>query len=259
MIVMDLIQLLENNNAILILVIIIIVVIILVRISKSKHSKHSKDASKSNFGGQAYQKNILESLPYDDRLDYTNLYNKLNRIHNDYSDIRKKALLDYQITEAIDSIQTKAFDSRIHIENYWKNCKQKEKFYQCIGLHYASFTLANKIKREQENIREEFVRLKKECDRMSMEINKLNKQIDNAKGIYRYTLMQQHKELCNQHQRASKIKGIFGSRNTQFLNMVKEQNNKTREYREYIINNFGIKGKQWGEKLKNRKLDLVQE
>ena len=88
---------------------------------------------------------------------------------------------------------------------------------------------------------------------MSMEINKLNKQIDNAKGTYRYTLMQQHKELCNQHQRASKIKGIFGSRNTQFLNMVKEQNNKTREYREYIINNFGIKGKQWGEKLKNRK------
>lgn len=37
--------------------------------------------------------------------------------------------------------------------------------------------------------------------------------------------------------------------------MVKAQNNKTREYRDYIINNFGIKGRQWGDKLRKRKLD----
>lgn len=106
--------------------------------------------------------------------------------------------------------------------------------------------------------KEKISKLKYECDRLSVEIDKLNIKIQNTRGTHRYELMQEHKKLCNQHQRASKLKGIFGSRNTQFLNMVKAQNDRTREYRDYIINNFGAKGKQWGDRLRKRKMDQVQ-
>ena len=53
------------------------------------------------------------------------------------------------------------------------------------------------------------------------------------------------------------LKNIFGSRNTQYLNKVKEQNKITMEYREYIIRNFGQKGRAWGQRLKKRKLDQI--
>lgn len=39
--------------------------------------------------------------------------------------------------------------------------------------------------------------------------------------------------------------------------MVIAQNDKTREYRNYIIKSFGVKGKQWGDKLRKRKMDQI--
>lgn len=253
---MNFIELLKNYGVYLILTIIIVTVIISIISSKRKHRKNKNNSYSSSFGGQSYQNSILNSLPYEDRLDYTNLYNKIDRIQNIIN--VNKISLDEQKSEAIDSIQAKVTDSQIHIENHWRKLKQKKEFYHCIGLHYASFTLADKIKREQESIREVFVKLKYECDRLSVEIDKLNIKIQNTRGTHRYELMQEHKKLCNQHQRASKLKGVFGSRNTQFLNMVKAQNDRTRQYRDYIINNFGAKGKQWGDRLRKRKMDQVQ-
>lgn len=246
-------ELLKSYGVYFVFAIIIVVVIIIIINSNRNHKNNSFS---SRFGGQSYQKNILDSLPYEDRLDYTNLYSKIDKIQNIIN--VSKLALDDQKSEAIDSIQAKVTDSQIHIENHWRKLKQRKDFYHCIGLHYASFTLADKIKREQEIIREVFVKLKNECNGLSDEIEKLNIQIPNARGTRRYELMQEHKRLCSQHQRASKLKGLFGSRNTQFLDMVKAQNDRTREYRDYIINNFGTKGKQWGDRLRKRKMDQVR-
>lgn len=246
-------ELLKSYGVYFVFAIIIVVVIIIIINSNRNHKNNSFS---SRFGGQSYQKNILDSLPYEDRLDYTNLYSKIDKIQNIIN--VSKLALDDQKSEAIDSIQAKVTDSQIHIENHWRKLKQRKDFYHCIGLHYASFTLADKIKREQEIIREVFVKLKNECNGLSDEIEKLNIQIPNARGTRRYELMQEHKMLCSQHQRASKLKGLFGSRNTQFLDMVKAQNDRTREYRDYIINNFGTKGKQWGDRLRKRKMDQVR-
>lgn len=69
--------------------------------------------------------------------------------------------------------------------------------------------------------------------------------------------MQQHQKLCAQHKRICQMKNIFGGRNAQYLNQVKAQNKVTMEYREYIIHNFGQKGRAWGERLQKRKLDQV--
>ena len=238
---------------IIIAIILLVIILIIKHIKTTNKNETQKSHSSLNFGEQEYKSTILESLPYDDRLNYSNLYNRLDSIQNTIE--RSRIALDQQQTDAIESIQSKITSSQIYIDNYWKTQKQKRNFYHCIGLHYASFTLADNIKREQESIRDAFVKSKLECDKLSNEIERLNKTIENAHGSYRYELMQQHKNLCSQHKRLSQIKGIFGSRNTQYLNMVKAQNNKTREYRDYIINNFGIKGRQWGDKLRNRKLD----
>lgn len=232
---------------ILALVILIVFIAIIKHIINLKR-KHRVTNHTPNFEEKNYQDNIIQALPYNDQLDYSNLYNKLKSINNTIDHYNNT--IKNQKTDAIDSIKSKVIDSQLYIDNYWKTQKQKKDFYHCIGLHFASFTLANSIKREQENIRDAFVKTKVECDRLSNEIERLNILIEKAHGPYRYNLMQQHKELCSQHKNLCELKGIFASRNTQYLNMVKAQNIKTKNYRNYIINHFGRKGRQWGEKLK---------
>ena len=251
---MNIAELISKYGFFIIIAIILIVFIIIIKhVKPSREDKSQINASSISFGDREYKSTILNSLPSNDRLNYSNLYNRLDSLQNTIE--RNRIALNRQQTDAIESIQSKITSSQIYIDNYWKTQKQKRTFYHCIGLHYASFTLADNIKREQESIREAFVKSKLECDKMSNEIEKLNKAIENAHGSYRYELMQQHKNLCSQHKRLSQLKGIFGSRNTQYLKMVKEQNNKTREYRDYIIYNFGNKGRQWGDRLRKRKLD----
>ncbi|MBQ2970953.1 MAG: hypothetical protein IJE16_00210 [Ruminococcus sp.] len=249
-------ELFKTYGVLFVFAIIVLIIIICIICFKRNKRIHKSNVYFTSFGGQAYQDSILNSLPHEDRLDYTHLYNKIDRIQNIVND--NQIVLGKQKSEAIDSLQTKVLDSQIYIDNYWRRLKQRKDFYHCIGLHYASFTLANKIKREQECIRATFVTLKRECYDLSIKIDELSREIKVAQGKRRYELMQEHKRLCVQHQRASKLKGIFGSRNTQFLNMVKAQNKKTGNYRDYIIKNFGIKGKNWGEKLRKRKLDQIK-
>lgn len=73
---MSFIELLENYGIYFILAIIVAIVIICIINSKRKHKSNAKDAYSTHFWGQAYQNSILDSLPYEDRLDYTNLYKK---------------------------------------------------------------------------------------------------------------------------------------------------------------------------------------
>lgn len=236
------------------MIIIIIVIIIIIKHSKSSSAKKQrKNNSSAYFGENNYKNTILNSLPYNDRLNYSYLYQKLDSLQNTID--QNRIALNRQQTDAIDSIQSRITKSQIDIDNYWKTQKQKRNFYRCIGLHYASFTLADSIKREQESIRNAFVKTKLECERIGLEIEQLSKSIEKAHGSYRYELMQKHKNLCSQHKRLSQLKSIFGKRNTQYLDLVKMQNKKTGEYREFIIRNFGTKGKQWGERLRKRKLD----
>lgn len=74
---MNFIELLENYGIYFILEIIVAIVIICIINSKQKHKSNANDAYSTHFWEQAYQNSILDSLPYEDRLDYTNLYKKL--------------------------------------------------------------------------------------------------------------------------------------------------------------------------------------
>lgn len=235
---------------------IVVLLISLLVLWGSFRRKQKKTNSQINqWASTDYQTNILESLPEDVRFDYSHLYDSIDEIYR-MAD-RYQNALDIQKAEAAESIHRRIIESQKQIEQKWRSIRIKKDFYRYIGLHYASFTLADSIKKEQEILRDAFVKTKTEFDGLSSEIKALNEAIPHAHGERRYELMQQHKKLCTRHQQISQLKNIFGSRNTQYLDKVKEQNKITKDYREYIIHNCGKKGRAWGKRLKKRKLDQI--
>ena len=241
--------------AVFVIAVIVVISIHVHNKSKAKKRRNTAWRMRSNFGDSGYRSEILNSLPAEEQLDFSNLYRKLDNLQS-FINQNKKQLesLEYQAT---DYIEKKIHDSQNQVRNKWNYLKNKRDFHHCICVHYASFTLANSIKRQQENIKEIYVKYKKECDQLAEQINFLNRQIINSNGQKKYEYMQQHKAYCIRHQRLSKLKNVFASRNTQYLQMVKEQNAYTKQCREYIISNFGEKGRAWGERLKQRKADLI--
>lgn len=235
-----------------ILAITIVTLLILCRFRRRPLKEESQIVEWNNSN---YENSILEALPEDTRFDYSHLFellDEINRMASQYQDC-----LDAQKVEAADSIQQKIKESSAQIEQKWRKLQKNKNFYHCIGLHYASFTLANNIKKEQEVLRSAFVNAKRESERLGEEIEELNKAIPNARGQRRYEMMQQHQKKCVQHKRVCQMKSIFARRNTEYLDQVKAQNRITKEYRDYIVHNFGRRGAAWGKRLQRRKLDQI--
>lgn len=231
------------------------VVVVLLCLSIFRRKPEKKKQQVAQWSDADYKKRILDSFPDDVKYDYTHLYESIDEICN--IAYRYQNCLDAQKADVADFIQRKISESQNQIEQKWQKLQKGKDFHRYIALHYASFTLADNIKKEQEILRSAFVKAKIESDRLGEEINILNKAIPNAHGQKRYELMQQHQKLCAQHKRVCQMKSVFGSRNTQYLNKVKAQNKITMRYREYIIHNFGQRGRAWGQRLKQRKLDQV--
>lgn len=240
------------------IIVFIIIVAILINVhagSKARKRRKADRKIKSDFGDVSYRREILNSLPAEEQLDFSNLYRRLDELQT-YVEQGKRQL-ELQESQAVDIIERKIQDSQNQITYKWNCHKKKKDFYHCICVHYASFTLADSIKRQQESIRDVYVKYKTECDQLSRQIDCLSRQIANSSGQKKYEYMQQHKACCTRHQRLSKLKSIFAAKNTQYLQKVEEQNAYTKQCREYIISNFGEKGKIWGERLARRKADLI--
>lgn len=195
---------------------------------------------------------ILQSLSNEARLDYSHLYQKLDEVQSLVESYGRN--LDWQRIDAQDSIKNKIQESQIQIDNHWRYNKAKRAYYQCIANHYASFTLADTIKSDHDALCIVYKDVGRECKKLAGIINELNIKISNSHGAERQKLMLLHKQTCKQHQRACRCRSLLGTRKDEFLAKLHAQNRKTEEYREYIIKNFGAKGKAWGERLKQRKL-----
>ena len=238
---------------------ILIIILSSIYLKRKANVRKQRIASRrirSNFADSNYRTEILRALPKEAELDFTNLYYQLDELQH-FIDQSKNQL------ESLESHVMLRTEKKIQelgnlIKHKGDYLKSKMDFHHCICVHYASFTLANNIKRQQENIRDVFVKYKKECDKISEQIAFLNRQIANSNEKKRYEYMRYHKEYCAHHQRLSKIKNIFGAKNAQYLQMVKEQNKCTEKYRNYIVNNFGKGGRSWGKRLMRRKLDLLR-
>ena len=218
---------------------------------RNRRKNNRSNTIYNDLNSPGYRREIINSLPSDSRTNFSNLYNQLDVLQNRINSIEN--ILDEQQFKAIDSIDRKLQESKMKIENYWSYQEKRREFYHCIGLHYASFTLADRMKCEQEKIRDSFVLLKRECDKISKQIASLNSMIASAKGRDRYELMQKHQTACATHKRLSALKSTFGEKNTQYLKKVNAQNIQTAMYRDYIIRNFGDKGRNWGNRILSKR------
>lgn len=238
-----------------ILVVIIIALLCFITALVVKSYKKKDNNCHLDFGDSEYQGQILNALAANERLDFSNLFIRLNELKNLSRTLSSH--LYTQQNDAYDSFDKKIREVQSQIVNKWEVLNNKRNFYNCIGLHYASFTTADIYKRTQETIRDAFVRMKKECENLQNKIQSLNTRITSAHGQIRYEMMLEHKQTCETHKRATQMKNLFAQRNAQYLEMVKKQNAVTKKYREYIINNCGRKGRDWGRRLAKRKMDQV--
>ena len=138
----------------------------------------------------------------------------------------------------------------------WSNAQIRKNFYNCIALHYASFSLADHIKMEQLKIKENLVTVLKYVEALHNRIEQLNVIIPQRKGKEKYAYQQEHSSLCAEHKRFSRLKNMIGATNKEYHSRLSEQNMRTEERRDYIINNFGERGKRWGERLSRNKEDF---
>lgn len=189
-------------------IIIAVVIIVIIFIAVKIKSAHDADSTfeKQEFGGQAYKQTVLDSVPEYYRLDYSNLLDKIDSLNRGTN--RIIATMDEQEIAAIDSINSRINESQNKINTHWNSLQQRRNFYYCIGVHYASFTLANKIKREQEQIRDSFVKLKNQCDSLGKEIDRLSNLINTSHGSKRHELQKQHNAARSKHQKLCKLKNI---------------------------------------------------
>lgn len=190
--------------AVIVFVIIVIIVIRVHNSSKARKRRNKIRKMKCDFGDSCYRNEILSSLPKGEQLDFSNLYRRLDELENFVN--QGKRQLELQEYKAIDSIDRKICESQNQIRDRWNYQKKKSDFYHCICVHYASFTLADSIKRQQENIRDVYVKYKMECDQLSKQIDFLSRQIANSNGQKKYECMQQHKANCKKASETFKIK-----------------------------------------------------
>lgn len=196
-------------------------------------------------------------MPSQTRADFTYLYKKLDELNNLINQVDDETA--QQKENVREQIDIRIHNAQTEIENNWHIQQRKKEYYRCIGVHYASFTLANSIKREQEKIRDSFVAIKNRCNQYTDEIESLNTRISTNSSAKRYELMQIHQETCAKHKRLSQMKNVLGARNTQYLNLVKTQNKETAQYRDYIIAHFGARGRAWGRRIQKKKIDQTRK
>lgn len=237
----------------LIILAFLVVSLLIKKIIQSLFSGNGNDVQFSNSPN--YKKEVYRAVPASLKADFDRLDKLLNELER--QTLRYSTDLSEQKESALHEFTAKADQAERIISACWGRQQRKQDFYYCIALHYASFTLANQIKQEQLKVRDSFVAVKKKVDSYSEEIEGLNKSIPRSGGSERQRMMQRHSELCKQHKRLCSLKNSIGGINSEYHRKLDKQNKETGIRRDYIIQNFGIRGRRWGAKLARNKRDTA--
>lgn len=205
---------------------------------KRVHNLHSKE----------YQAEIYNDTPAEYQESIRYLYNRLEQI--DVIIDRSSKSLNVQSTWAVNDILKKASDAERKINEYWELSKRKADFYYYIGLHYTSFTLADKLTEELETLRKIKGMLTKTIDNTQLQIDLLKKKIDNPKFVQNVVqVKRQHQELCKKCDALRKTRKTCEGQITDVKKRRDKQNDITRQRRDYIGTHFGKKGRQWRSRI----------
>lgn len=237
----------------LIFLVFLVVTFLIRKIVRSLFFGSGNDVQFSNSPN--YKKEVYRAVPTSLKADFDRLDKLLSEL--EHQTLRYSTDLSEQKESALRAFTAKADQAERIISACWSRQQRKQDFYYCIALHYASFTLANKIKQEQLKVKDSFVAVKKKVDSYSEEIEQLNKTIPQNRGPGRQRMMQRHSELCKQHKRLCVLKNNMGRINSEYHKKLDNQNRETGARRDFIIQNFGARGRRWGAKLARNKRDTA--
>lgn len=205
-----------------------------------------------------YKTEIYNNTPSEYQQSIQYLYNRLEQLDKIINENNKN--LNIQSTRATDEIIKRAADAERKINEYWESSKRKADFYYYIGLHYASFTLADKLTKELQSLRKIEGILTNTINDTQSRIDALKNKINNAKSVADIVQAKRnHQELCKKCDAFRKTRKMCKGRIIDIQKHRDKQNNITRKRRDYIGTHFRNKGKQWRKRIMSKHIQLYSQ
>lgn len=215
-------------------------------IYKRNSSTSSKNTFPNDINSASYRKSVYKNVPQAYKPEIHRLYTGIDDID---AIIRgNKTKLDSQATQIAKRVLERAITAEKEINSYWERRKRSAEFYYYIGLHYASFTLADKLTEELDTLRkynsaltEVINSVQRQIDELSRKINYMNGNVAEQK--------RNHQELCRKCKSLRDTRQFCNSQKNQLQEQRDRQNRLTAERRDYIGTHFGEKGRNWRERI----------
>ncbi len=238
-----------NIYTILIIAVIIIFIVAIVRfkiMNTRKTEENSYDVI-PNIRSKDYKATIYKNTPIEYKESIKYLYDRLEQLESRIEQNNQK--LNVQSVKATSDILQCANEAEKEIERYWKYSKKKADFYYYIGLHYASFTLADKLTEELYGLRKLGGVFTDMINSTQSQIDSLSKKINNKSLTNKAQMKRDHQELCKKCDALRKARNTCNEQSKVCMKRRDAQNRITGRRRDYIGNNFGKKGRDWKRRL----------
>lgn len=237
--------------------IVILAIIVLYSIGYAIYSVRNKNGGSStkkdipnNIYGVGYRKQVYKNVPQAYKPEIQRLYNSIDTIDKIISENNSK--LNNQATQIAKRVLEHAVSAEKEINRYWEQRKQSAEFYYYIGLHYTSFTLADKLTEEINALRKCNSALTSVIDSVQMQIDDLSSRI-NAKNGNISELKRNHQELCRKCRSLRETRQMCNNQKNLIQEQRDRQNILTAKRRDYIGTKFGEKGRKWRERILSKR------
>ena len=235
----------------MIAVLVVLIVILVIKLLSGKRRNETNEVGPTNIHSKDYRRNIYDNTSSQHRDNIRHLYERLDALDSILR--RNNDSLNAQAAHIAHEVLEKAKSAEQEIENHWERNKQKADFYFYIGLHYTSFTLADRLTEELVALRSFLEMLTKLIDSTQRQIDILKARIeqsDNRNDIG--SIKYEHRELCKKCDSLRKIREVCKNQRNSVKRCRDAQNTITAKRRDYIGTHFGAKGRQWRAKIMAR-------
>lgn len=232
------------------IVIIFIAAVIIYNIRNTREEEENSYDVVPNIRSKEYKASIYKntSIEYKESIKY--LYDRLEQLDSIIEQNNRK--LNIQSARASSDILQCARNAEKEIERYWKYSKKKADFYYYIGLHYASFTLADKLTEELNGLRKLRGVFTDTINSTQSQIDFLSKKINGKSSTNMARMKREHQELCKKCDALRKARNTCNKQSKICKKRRDAQNRITGKRRDYIGNKFGKKGREWKKRIMSR-------
>lgn len=223
---------------------VVLILILVIKLLSGKHKNALNEVGPTNIHSKEYRRNIYDNTSSQYRDNIRHLYERLDTLDSVLR--RNNNSLNAQAAQIAYEVLEKANSAEQEIKNHWERNKQKSDFYFYIGLHYTSFTLADRLTEELDALRAYIKMLTELIDSTQSQINVLKAKIDQGNNRYDIgTVKSEHRELCKKCDALRKTRDVCKRQRDLVKQRRDAQNIITGNRRDYIGEHFGAKGRKW--------------